>query len=159
VSTDLVAVNYGVREALREIETTVEIDAPPAAVWEVLTDFPAYGEWNPFIRSIEGTANEGGRLTVRLEPPDGKGMTITPTVLTAEPERELRWKGRLLVPGLFDGEHSFRIEPLDGQRSRFVHGERFTGILVGFVKGVLGKTEAGFEQMNAALKQRVEASR
>ena len=58
--------------------------------------------------------------------------------------------------GLFDGEHTFRIEPLDGERSRFVHGERFTGILVGLVKGVLGKTEAGFEQMNAALKQRVE---
>jgi hypothetical protein len=141
---------------LREIETTVEIDAPPAAVWRVLTDFPAYGEWNPFITSIAGTVQEGEQLTVRLEPPRGKGMTIKPTVLAAEPDRELRWKGRLLIPGLFDGEHTFRIEPLDGEQSRFVHGERFTGVLVGLVKGVLGKTEAGFEQMNAALKRRVE---
>lgn len=145
--------------ALREIETTVEIDAPPAAVWRVLTDFESYGDWNPFIRSIAGNVREGERLTVRLEPPGGKGMTITPTVLAAEPDRELRWKGRLVIPGLFDGEHAFRIEPLDDQRSRFVHGERFTGILVGFVKGTLGKTEAGFEQMNAALKRRVEAAR
>jgi hypothetical protein len=144
---------------LREIETTVEIDAPPAAVWRVLTDFPTYGEWNPFIPTIAGNVQVGERLTVRLEPPGGKGMTIKPTVLAAEPERELRWKGRLVIPGLFDGEHTFRIEPIDGQRSRFVHGERFTGILVGFVKGILGKTEAGFEQMNAALKQRVEAAR
>ena len=145
--------------ALRELETTVEIDAPPAAVWRVLTDFRTYGEWNPFIRSIEGRVQEGERLTVRLEPPGGRGMTIKPTVLAAEPERELRWKGRLMIPGLFDGEHIFRIEPIDGQRSRFVQGERFTGILVGFVKGILGKTEAGFEQMNAALKRRVEESR
>jgi len=144
---------------LREIETTVEIDAPPAAVWRVLTDFPTYGEWNPFIPTIAGNVQVGERLTVRLEPPGGKGMTIEPTVLAAEPERELRWKGRLVIPGLFDGEHTFRIEPIDGQRSRFVHGERFTGILVGFVNGILGKTEAGFEQMNAALKQRVEAAR
>ena len=144
---------------MREIETTVEIDAPPAAVWRVLTDFPTYGEWNPFIPTIAGNVQVGERLTVRLEPPGGKGMTIKPTVLAAEPDRELRWKGRLVVPGLFDGEHTFRIEPIDGQRSRFVHGERFTGILVGFVKGILGKTEAGFEQMNAALKQRVEAAR
>ena len=144
---------------MREIETTVEIDAPPAAVWRVLTDFPTYGEWNPFIPTIAGNVQVGERLTVRLEPPGGKGMTIEPTVLAAEPERELRWKGRLVIPGLFDGEHTFRIEPIDGQRSRFVHGERFTGILVGFVKGILGKTEAGFEQMNAALKQRVEAAR
>jgi hypothetical protein len=144
---------------MREIRTTVEIDAPPAAVWRVLTDFPAYGDWNPFIRSIAGAAQEGERLTVRLEPPDGKGMTITPTVLAVEPDRELKWKGRLLVPGLFDGVHTLRIEPLDGERSRFVHGERFTGILVGLVKGVLAKTETGFEQMNSALKERVEASR
>ena len=148
--------NYGVRTALREIETTVEIDARPGAVWRVLTDFPAYGEWNPFIRSIAGNAQEGERLTVRLEPPGSRWMTIRPTVLAAEPDRELRWKGRLVVPGLFDGEHSFRIEPIDGQRSRFVHGERFTGILVGFFKGVLPKTEAGFEEMNAALKRVVE---
>jgi hypothetical protein len=152
-------VNYGVRTALRELETAVEIDAPPAAVWRVLTDFPAYGAWNPFIRSIEGTAHEGERLTVLLEPPGGRGMTIRPTVLAVHPDRELRWKGRLLVPGLIDGEHTFRIELLDGERSRFVHGERFTGILVGLVKSTLAKTEAGFEQMNAALKQRVEASR
>jgi hypothetical protein len=85
-------------------------------------------------------------------------MTIRPTVLAAEPERELRWTGRLVLPGLFDGEHRFRIVPIDGQRSRIVHGERFTGILVGFVKGTLGKTEAGFEQMNAALEQRIEES-
>ena len=143
---------------MREIETTVEIDAPPAAVWRVLTDFPTYGEWNPFIPTIAGNVQVGERLTVRLEPPGGKGMTIKPTVLAAEPDRELRWKGRLVVPGLFDGEHTFRIEPIDGQRSRFVHGERFTGILVGFIKGILGKTEAGFEQMNAALKQRVEVA-
>jgi hypothetical protein len=144
---------------VREIETRIEIDAPPAAVWRVLTDFPAYGKWNPFITSIAGTVREGEQLTVRLEPPGGKGMTIKPTVLAAEPERELRWKGRLVVPGLFDGEHSFRIEPVGGQRSRFVHVERFTGILVGLVKGVLAKTEAGFEQMNAALKRQVEESR
>jgi hypothetical protein len=144
---------------LREIDTTVEIDAPPDAVWRVLTDFPTYGEWNPFIPTIAGNVQVGERLTVRLEPPGGKGMTIKPTVLAAEPERELKWKGRLVIPGLFDGEHTFRIEPINGQRSRFVHGERFTGILVGFVKGILGKTEAGFEQMNAALKQRVEATR
>jgi len=25
--------------------------------------------------------------------------------------RELRWLGRLLIPGLFDGEHSLRLEP------------------------------------------------
>lgn len=38
-------------------------------------------------------------------------MTFRPTVLVAEPDRELRWRGRLLVPGLLDGEHAFVVEP------------------------------------------------
>jgi len=39
-------------------------------------------------------------------------MTFRPTILKAEPERELRWLGRLLLPGLFDGEHVFEIEQI-----------------------------------------------
>ena len=142
---------------MRELRREIEIDAPPAVVWDVLTEFDAYEEWNPFIRSISGNAQPGEKLTVRIEPPDGRGMTFKPTVLAAEPSRELRWIGHLLLPNVFDGEHALRIEPLDGERSRFIQEERFTGVLVAIVGKSLGKTEAGFEQMNAALKIRAEA--
>ncbi len=83
-------------------------------------------------------------------------MTFKPTVQSLEEGRELRWLGRLLVPGLFDGEHRLLVEPLDRNRSRFVQSERFSGLLVGLFGGVLEKTEAGFEQMNRAMKQRAE---
>jgi hypothetical protein len=139
------------------LQSEIEIDAPPAAVWAVLSDLDAYGEWNPFIRRIGGDLREGATLDVRIEPPGGRGMTFAPTVLAARPERELRWIGRLLVPGIFDGEHSFELEPIDGGRTRFVQSERFSGILVRVLGSMLGKTELGFEQMNAALKERVEA--
>jgi hypothetical protein len=56
-----------------------------------------------------------------------------------------------------DGEHRFRIEDLSGGRSRLVQSERFRGILVGLVGGTLRKTEAGFAEMNAAVKARAEA--
>ena len=121
----------------------------------VVTDFAAYPEWNPFIRSISGELHEA-RSEVRIEPPGARAMTFKPTVRAVEASRELRWLGRFLLPGVFDGEHSLRIEPLDGGRSRFVQSESFSGLLVGLVKGTLVKTEAGFEQMNTALKARVE---
>jgi hypothetical protein len=139
------------------IQHEIEIDAPPAAVWAVLADTPSYPEWNPFVRRLEGDLREGARLEARIEAPGGRGMTFRPTVLAAEPARELRWLGRLLVPGLFDGEHRFRLEPLPDGRTRFVQSERFSGLLVGLVKGTLAKTLLGFEQMNGALKRRVEA--
>jgi hypothetical protein len=141
---------------MRELRREIEIDAPPERVWEVVTDVAAYPEWNPFISRISGELREGARLEVRIEPPGGRTTTFKPTVRTVEPNRELRWLGRLLVPGIFDGEHSLRIEPLEGGRSRFIQSERFSGILVGLVKGTLKKTAAGFEQMNAELKARVE---
>jgi hypothetical protein len=141
---------------MQELRRAIEIDAPPERVWAVITDFAAYPEWNPFIRGISGELREGASLEVRIEPPGARATTFKPTIRTVEPNRELRWLGRLLVPGIFDGEHSLGIEPLESSRSRFVQSERFSGILVGLVKGTLKKTDAGFEQMNAALKTRVE---
>ncbi len=141
---------------MRELRREVEIDAPPERVWAVVTDFAAYPEWNPFIRSISGEIHEGAKLEVRIEPPGARAMTFRPTVRTVETSRELRWLGRLLLPGVFDGEHSLRVEPLNGGRSRFVQSESFRGLLVGLFKGTLAKTETGFEQMNTALKARVE---
>jgi hypothetical protein len=141
---------------VRELRREIEIDAPPERVWAVVTDLAAYPEWNPFIRRISGDLQVGAKLEVRIEPPGGRAATFKPTVLAVEANRELRWLGRLLLPRVFDGEHSHRIEQLDGGRSRFIESERFSGLLVGLFGGTLAKTETGFEQMNTALKTRVE---
>ena len=141
---------------MRELRSEIEIEAPPESVWAVVTDFAAYPTWNPFIRRISGELREGARLEVQIEPPGARATTFKPTVRVVERNRELRWLGRLLVPGIFDGEHSLLIEPRDGGRSRVVQSERFSGVLVGFFRGTLAKTAGGFEQMNAALEARVE---
>jgi hypothetical protein len=143
---------------MRELRTEIEVAAAPERVWQVVSDFDAYPEWNPFIRSIEGDAEVGSQLSVRIEPPGARGMTFKPTVRAVEPTRELRWLGRLLLPGLFDGEHRLAIEPLDGGRSRFVQSERFNGLLVGLFGKTLAATERGFHDMNAALKRRAEGA-
>jgi len=142
----------------REIRSEIEIDAPPAAVWHVLTDTAAYPEWNPFIRQLDGELRTGATLEVRITPPGARGMRFKPTVLAAETERQLRWLGRFLAPGVFDGEHGFTIEPLADGRTRFVQTERFSGILVPAFGRTLEKTRVGFEQMNATLKSRAEAN-
>ena len=144
---------------MKQLHTEIEIDAPAKRVWELLTDFASYPEWNPFIRTISGQPAPGERLRARLEPPGGLAMTFKPKVLTAEPNRELRWLGHLLVPGLFDGEHSFTIQPLEDDRVRFVQREAFRGLLVPlFARSLESKTRRGFEEMNRALKGRAEAA-
>lgn len=139
------------------ITTEIEIDAPAEKVWAILTDFPAFPSWNPFIRQIAGNAAAGERLRVQLQPDGSKAMTFQPTILAAMPNRELRWLGRLFLPGVFDGEHKFRIETLGSSRVRFVQEEQFRGILVGlFGRSLETGTKAGFEAMNLALKKRSE---
>ncbi|ELZ95103.1 cyclase/dehydrase [Haloferax mucosum ATCC BAA-1512] len=140
-----------------EITTSIDIDAPPARVWEVLVDFDHYPEWNPFMR-IAGRPNEGATLTVHLMPPGGRESVFEPDVVRCEKHRELAWVGHLVVSGLFDGEHRFHLEPLDGgERTRFEHTEAFTGLLSGPLLWYMGdETRAGFVAMNEGLKTRVE---
>ena len=144
---------------MKELHAEIEIDAPAERVWHLLTDFASYPQWNPFIRSIRGQLIRGEGLEVRIEPPGGRGMTFKPKVLNAEDNRELRWLGHLLVPGLFDGEHSFTIESLAKNRVRFVQREAFKGLLVPlFARSLETNTQRGFEEMNRALKERAEAA-
>jgi hypothetical protein len=142
---------------MRDLRREIDIDARPSVVWAVLTNTGSYPDWNPFIRRVGGNLREGAKLDVRIEPPGGRAMSLKPTVLNVDSERELRWIGHFLVRGLFDGEHIFRLEALGDGRTRFTQAERFSGILVRALGSTLDKTELGFEQMNRALKSQAEA--
>jgi hypothetical protein len=141
----------------REIVTEVEIDAPVEVVWGILSDTAAYAEWNPFLVRVDGEPQAGARISVRFSPPGGRAMTMKPRVLVVDPPRELRWKGSLGVPGIFDGEHIFQLEALDATRTRVVQREEFGGFLVPLTGKLLRRTEAGFQAMNEALRARAEA--
>jgi hypothetical protein len=82
---------------------------------------------------------------------------VRPKVLDSEPNHQLRWLGHLFVPGLFDGEHCFDIQPLRGNRVRFVQREALRGLLVPLFARSLDNTLRGFKEMNHALKERAEA--
>ena len=146
---------------MRELSTEIEFEGTPEETWEVLADLPAHGDWNPFITKIEGELRPGERLDVRLEPQDERGITMHPKVLAAEPGRELRWLGHLLVPGIFDGEHRFLIEEAGPGRVRFTQSERFRGVLMPPLWKKLrdGGTAKGFRAMNEVLARRVAERR
>jgi len=140
-----------------EIRTELEIGAPIAEVWGILTDFPRYPQWNPFITEVSGEAVPGSALRVQMSLPEGRDHTLRPQLLCVEENRELRWRGHLLFPGLFDGEHFFRLHEVAADRTRFVQGENFSGVLVRFSGRTITRAARGFVYMNEALKRRAEA--
>jgi carbon monoxide dehydrogenase subunit G len=104
-----------------EIQTKITINATAEKVWTVLTDFNNY-DWNPFIKSIDGDARKGETIHVELG-----GMRFKPEVLSFNENQEFRWKGKLMMKGIFDGEHYFNLEEKNGL-TLFTHGELFSGL-------------------------------
>lgn len=112
------------------IRTEILIHAQPEKVWKILTDFDQFPAWNPFIPQLKGVVKEGNKITVRIEPPGGKGMTFRPKVVTLKKEEELKWLGHFLFKGLFDGEHTFQLIDNGDGPTTFVQSEKFTGWMV-----------------------------
>ena len=136
----------------KEITTSITITATAEFVWNTLVDVEHYPEWKPFIKQVSGTLKVGNRIKIQLQ-----GMTFKPVVLTLEENTELRWLGHFWFRGLFDGEHKFYLKDSGDGTTSFEQSEKFSGVLVKLFSSQIEKdTKQGFEQMNEALKLRVE---
>ncbi len=141
----------------RDIATEILIDAPAQLVWKILTDLPRYPEWNGFLPRVEGRLEEGASIDFIFELPRGFRMRTVARVLEATPPQALRWAGHFLWPRLFRAEHYFLLEPIEAARTRFQHGEIFSGLLLPLAWLVL-RTQGPpvYKQMNVDLKRRAE---
>lgn len=139
------------------LDASIEIDAPAARVWEVLADTARYGEWNPFVTALDGELREGADLKVTIRAPGRKPITFAARVATVVPCRELRWKGRWFLPGLFDGDHALLVEDLSEGRSRFRTREEVTGLLLPFLGKAMRQSQAGFDELCRAVRARAES--
>jgi hypothetical protein len=144
---------------MKQLHSEILIQATPAQVWAILTDFDRYADWNPFVVRATGIAEQGQRLSVTMSPPGGRPITLKPHVTEVATESVLEWWGHLGVRGILDGRHRFELNRVD-PGTRLVQMEKFTGVLVPLLARSLNSgTLAGFNLMNAALKSRVEEPR
>ncbi len=142
----------------RVFAATVEIDAPPELVWEVLTDLAAYPRWNPFTIEVRSTLRVGDPidLTVRMS---RLGWTVKQRERVSEvraPER-LAWTMKLGSRHLVNAERIQRIERLPSGGSRYTTEDAIAGALAPLVFAIFGTSlEDGFRAMAAALKAEAE---
>lgn len=137
--------------------TTVEIAAPVARVWQLLVDMDRWANWNPLIRA-SGVPQPGGRVAIEVGLPGQKPIRFSPRIMACTPQVELRWRGRLLLPGLMDGEHGFVLSALGPKQCHVDHFETFSGLLVSRFLDAKREKELkiGFTAMNRALKREAE---
>lgn len=138
------------------IEHEILISAPIHDVWNALINFSAWESWNPFIIKSEGHPIVGTKLKNTMRFNDEK-VIFKPIVIKVESQRELVWKGKFLVSGIFDGTHGFKLESLGDGKVKFTNYEHFGGILASIFLKKKGKEITDrFKSMNEALKQKIE---
>jgi hypothetical protein len=151
-------------------QASATINAPAGLVWTVMTDMPAYGEWNPFILRIKRRGGPqpsvGDDILLRVRFGNGweydspeRIVTLDPPVagkdgvLRARMEYEyVNWVHRYR---LVRGRRAQTLTQAPGQSTVYETWERIHG-LVAFIipnRAVTG----GFGRHAAALKQRAES--
>jgi len=130
----------------------VEIAASPEVVWDVLTGFEQWPQWNPEVKtmSFEGPVEPGSEFRWKAGP-----GTIVSTLEQVDPPRYIRWRGRTLSVKAI---HEWRLEPTNGGTG-VETDESFSGFLARLFRGSLQKTldrstESGLEHLKRESERR-----
>ncbi len=142
---------------MSEIVTELELDAPHTEVWAYFSNSANWPRINGLMKhstpGVPFVVGDTPKLVVNAKgaPP----LKIKPKILVAE-EGHLMWKGK--VPG-FWGKHYFKAESIDdGTRTRWIHGERFGGLLSRVILPLIGtKLERAYREFNADLARAINA--
>jgi hypothetical protein len=144
---------------LKELITEIQINSNPEILWNVITDFKHYYQWNPILQKIKGEPLIGNQLEIHLRTVGGKKRIYHPKIIKITPNHELRWKGTFIFSQIFSGERIFLIEKLAENKVNFVNKEIFSGIGVRFTPQKMeDDIVASFKKMNEALKKTIERS-
>ena len=105
---------------LSTIEFDVVVDAPPEAVWEVISDPRRLPHWDRHIVRVDGVPDEGLREGIRYTTQlrfAAFRSTIDGQVLEWDPPR----RSTIRLRGLMDATVTSTVEPLSGERSLLEH--------------------------------------
>lgn len=142
------------------VEAASEIDAPAARVWEILRDIERYPEWNPFTVHIDSTLRVGDAVRMQVCLRSKRPVLQVEWVTEHDPGRCLAWSMRESTRWLLGAERRQTLEPLAGERCRYVTRDEVCGLLSPLVRWLYGPAmQRGFRGVAEALKQRAESAR
>ncbi len=129
----------------------IQIAAPPATVWAVLSDIDGWPRWNAEVRSahLEGPVAVGSTFRWKSGP-----ASLTSTLRAVEPPAEIGWTGTTMT---IKAVHVFHLEPRDG--GTFVRSEEsWEGFIASLLKGYSRKNiGSAITSMLTALKKEAES--
>lgn len=140
---------------MKSFATSILIQAAPEAVWRVLTDAPAYSQWNSTVTRVDGAIALGGKVTVHAKVAPGRAFPVKVVALDAP--RRMVWSGGMPL-GLFKGERVFELRPKAASSVEFTMREDYSGLLAALITKSIPDLQPAFEEFAACLKAHVEGS-
>jgi uncharacterized protein YndB with AHSA1/START domain len=137
-----------------ECGVAIEIDAPPAKIWSLLTTAPEFPKWNSTVESIEGTIAAGQKIAVKV--PSAPGRTFNLKVGEVEPEKRMVWRDGMAP--MFQGVRTFELAKRSDGTTEFKMVEVFSGLMLPMIAGHLPDFAPVFEAYAADLKKAAERS-
>jgi hypothetical protein len=136
---------------------TVDIDAPPGRVWEILVDFPNYGSWNRFCPGIECSGELGSKVVMDVRFPGQKPIRQVEVLNVLEPPRRIAW-GVIMGSRLVMVANRYQtLEPIGQGRTRYTTIDYMSGLIAPIVKALYAeKVRAGFQLAADGLKEYAE---
>ena len=138
---------------MKVFSASTTIEASPENIWAILTDAPAFPEWDPGVDRIEGRIAPGEKITAFSKLSPGRAFPVK--VSEFVPGRKMTWIGGMPL-GLFKGERTFTLTPQGNGSVEFTLREVFSGPLLPLIGRSLPDLTASFEQFAAGLKRRAE---
>jgi uncharacterized protein YndB with AHSA1/START domain len=147
---------------------SVSIAAPLDRVWAVMVDTASYGEWNPFVESVECAATSVGEpIVLHVRWANGRTTTSPERISVVDPPHDdggvrratlaYVYEGLPARLGLVKGTRFQRLTQEPGGPTRYETVEEFSGPLVRLAGPQ--RVEDGFRRHAEALKKRCEGQR
>lgn len=115
---------------IRATRTFLQVDAPADKVWQVMTDFGAYPQWNPYVTQADGSLQEGATIHIK-ERVGGRTHRHTVELVQLHPElRTFVFKGGWVFRTLLHWDEGFRVESLDATHSVVTVSRAYQGWLL-----------------------------
>ena len=135
-----------------------EIDAPPELVWEVITDWDRYPEWNPFVVSCSSTLEVGAPIDMRVRVLPWFAQRQREWITEHEPGLRFCYSMAGMPEALLASARCHTLTALEGGRTHYASRFELRGLLAPFVGWMLGgRLASGFGAMSAAIRTRAEA--
>lgn len=139
------------------IHTEVTIDAPPAKVWAILTDFDKLEEWSSSFIKFEGEFRKDGPAKVTFKVGIGNlAQTFDHPLIHFEEGRLFGWSAPLPYMHMHDN-HKYIVEPREDGKTQFIQSDQLVGSGARWIGGMMSQQiMQTYVQFNRELKARVE---